>query len=278
MKAVVALIGVVTATAAAQTVTVYSELTRIDPYGQIVRADRSAHPPREILSPALPRNAVSSFRVVVEGTPEQPYRLHLAQNPENAVRVTAYREVYARSGAEWIPDGLELIPVPFESKIGGGDVSDQTAQSFWVDVFVRRDMPVRRMKIEVQVYMDGTWIRYPMEARIVRAALGNAVVPGVSGVGDLAQPSATSAIAGWVEALCGSGETKTSAEPLTIRNLIARNAAQDVRFAAGMVPHALLRLTGVTERVALCSAGRWSAGAPVEEYLAVHDALIGARE
>ena len=55
--------------AAAQTVTVYSEFTRIDPFGDVVRADPGAKPPREILSPAIPRNAVSSFHIVVEGSP-----------------------------------------------------------------------------------------------------------------------------------------------------------------------------------------------------------------
>lgn len=278
MNAVLALIGLVSVTAAAQTVTVYSEFTRIDPYGQIVRADRSARPPREILSPALARNAFWSFQAVLEGSAGQPFRLRIAQNPEDAVRVTGYRELYAQSRGEWIPDALEAVTLPFESKIGGGEIADQTAQSFWVDVFVPGQMPVSRIKIEVQVYLDGTWIRYPMEARIVRAALGNGVARTAFGVGEVAQPSAASAIAGWVEALCGTGEKNTLSEPLSIRNLIARNAAQDVRFAAGMVPAGILRLAGVTERVALCSSGRLRADAPGDEYLAIRDELIGARE
>src|ERR1035437_6160550 len=64
----------------AQTVTVYSELTRIDPLGNPVRADRGAYPPREILSPAIPRNATSSFHMVVEGQPGQAYTFQVVQN------------------------------------------------------------------------------------------------------------------------------------------------------------------------------------------------------
>src|ERR1700735_5555602 len=47
---------------AAQSVKIYSEVQRIDPFGQIVPIDRSDHP-REILSPALLRNAHSTFHI-----------------------------------------------------------------------------------------------------------------------------------------------------------------------------------------------------------------------
>src|ERR1017187_5385935 len=69
LKSSLPLLIAAAAIAAAQTVTVYSEFTRVDPFGQVVRADRGANEPREILSPAIARNALSSFHVVVEGRP-----------------------------------------------------------------------------------------------------------------------------------------------------------------------------------------------------------------
>src|ERR1039458_368408 len=47
---------------AAQSLQIYSEFQRIDPYGRIVPVDRSEYP-REILSPELARNAPASFHV-----------------------------------------------------------------------------------------------------------------------------------------------------------------------------------------------------------------------
>src|SRR3974390_2157650 len=100
------------AAASAQSVTVYSEFTRLDPRGHPVPADRAARPPREILSPAIPRNAFSSFQMVVEGQPGQGYTFQVVQNPEDAVKITAYRELYAKVGDEWVPDALEPGPIP----------------------------------------------------------------------------------------------------------------------------------------------------------------------
>ena len=59
----------------AQDVRVYSELTRIDPFGNVVKADRGDEP-REILSPAVPRNAYSTFRVVISAAPGTEFTLH----------------------------------------------------------------------------------------------------------------------------------------------------------------------------------------------------------
>jgi hypothetical protein len=109
--------------------------------------------PREILSPALARNAYTSFQVVVQADEHTLWRLHVGQNPENAVRVTIYHEMGAR---------LERGDLP---------VNGQGPQIFWMDLWVDRNAPVRRIKIEPALYIDGDWVTYPMEARIMEASV-----------------------------------------------------------------------------------------------------------
>ncbi len=264
----------------AQDVRVYSEFTRIDPFGQPVRADRGAVPPREILSPAFPRGAVSSFHVVVEGSPGERVSFQVAQNPENFAKVTAYREHYTKSGDEWIPDLLEPVQLPFDTQIpvAGTAVPGQSAVAFWVDFEVSRGARVRRVKIEPQVYIRDGWVQYPMEVRIREAALGGPAAKAYRGAADIASPSANSALAAWRDALCGlSDEKDAGPQPLTIRNFIARNAGQDVRFAGMTAPPQLLRGLSVRDRAAFCRNARLTLAAP-EDYLRIRDALIGARE
>ena len=265
-------------TANAQSVSVYSELTRIDPFGQPVRADRGAQTPREILSPAIARNATSSFHMLVEGRPNQPYTFQVLQNPENAIRITAYRERYTKVGDKWVPDALEPVSMPFDGRLGDASIPNQTAQAFWVDLFAGRNAPVRRIRIEAQVYIGEGWIVYPMEVRVKSATGGVTPLPHLTGAAEVSLPASASTMAAWARLVCGPSDEKNTPEPpLTIRNFIARNAAQDVRFAGGVPPVQLLRMAGVADRAAFCRRrSRVVSGG--EGYLLIRDTLIGARE
>jgi hypothetical protein len=143
------------AAARAQPLQVYSEFARLDHDGHVIAPET----PREILSPALARNAYTSFQVVVQAGEHMLWRLHVGQNPENAVRVTIYREIGA---------GLERGDLP---------VNGQGAQIFWMDLWVDRNAPVQRIKIEPALYMDGDWVTYPMEARIMDARVPDSANP-----------------------------------------------------------------------------------------------------
>ncbi len=131
----------------AQSLNVYSEFAEINSNG-IVTAPAN---PREILSPAIVRNGFTSFQVVVKVAPETSYWLYVGENPENAVRVTVYRE----SGEKFEP-----VELPYEGK---------STQVFWLDLWTDRDAPVRRVKIEPQLKVDRDWVTYPMEVRVVDA-------------------------------------------------------------------------------------------------------------
>ncbi len=132
----------------AQPISVYSEFARIDAKGKVT----SPAAPREILSPALARNAFESFQIVVEpADAAAPWQLYVAQNPENAVQVTLYRE----SG-----DRLEKVTQP---------ASGTGTQVFWMDIYTNRSAPVERIKIEPQLHINNDWVIYPIEGRIMEA-------------------------------------------------------------------------------------------------------------
>ncbi len=188
--------------ACAQDLRVYSEFTRIDPFGNIVRADRGA-PPREILSSAVPRNGHSTFRVVVSGPTGTEYSLFAGQNPDDAVGLEMYREIYVKSADEWIPDSLERTELPFKGRL------EHTAQIFLMDLRVERNAPVRRIKVEPELLISGGWITYPMEVRVIAA-----VIPPGAGVSPvlpkLALPPDANVTAVYSALLC---DTPTSDEP-----------------------------------------------------------------
>lgn len=147
-------------TAWAQTVQVYSEFTRLsetgDPVGQLE--------PREILSPAIARNGFTSFQIAVQVPPAQAnkatmFHLYMGQNPEGALKVTVYRRAV---------DKLEPVGLPYGA---------ESSQVFWMDVWVDGNAPVRRVKLEPQVYINGDWITYPMEMRVSEVAVPD-VPPG----------------------------------------------------------------------------------------------------
>jgi len=109
---------------------------------------------REILSPAVPRNAWSVFHVHVHGPSDRAYRLYVGQNPDDAVEVRFF-------------DGSKEVELPVSGKL-----PEEGVASYRLEVFAAPDAEVRRIKLEPQVYMEPAgWIVYPMEVRIVSAKL-----------------------------------------------------------------------------------------------------------
>ena len=265
-----------TLAAGAQTLQVYSPFSRVDPFGAVVPADRGTAPPREILSPALPRNATTGFHLVVEGDPGTEFVLYIGQNPENTAAVKVYREKYVKSGQSWIPDLLEPVDLPFRGRIATDGIPGQTAQAFWLDLRIPRDAEVQRIKIEPQISVGTQWIRYPMEARIVVTAAPagpRASLPPA----DLTAPADFTARRTIKQKLCGISEKFSSASPLTIRDFIARDAAQDVAMASMVPVETLWEAIGANERDSWCHGEQPHPEGP-EWYLRVRDRIVGARQ
>ncbi len=184
-----------------QTISVYSEFARIDPAGKVIAPEN----PREILSPMLVRNGFTSFQIVVDAKPDEPYTLFVGLNPD-AVKVTVYRES---------ADRLEPAALPFQA---------QGPAVFWMDVWCDAGALVRRIKIEPELYASGDFVRYPMEARVMEATVIGQIRPVL---GDLRRY------------LCG-GERLDDA----IAQRHDRNGRQDAALAQGIAKRELLNRLG----------------------------------
>lgn len=226
------LFGAAGAASYGQQIRVYTELQRIDPTGKVITADRGTARSREVLSPALMRNASASFHVVVEPERGKPYWLYIGLNPESVIDVTLYKEVWEkRANGEWAPDKLVKLELPYNGLVPEKDIPEQTVEVFLLDVHVPRGAPVQRMKIEPQMYIPERWITYPMEARIVPAQLPT-TPPNHGEIAPLDSPADFTYRSVFRGFLCGTPEKKERSEPLSIRSLILRNARQDASLAA----------------------------------------------
>lgn len=200
---------------------VYSEFRRVDPYNRVVGADRGGKV-RELISPAVVRNAWASFRIAVTVPRDKPSWLYIQQNPER-FRVRLYRELYTKVGSEWIPDGLQAVQAPCMLLLpeASSGIPDQRTQSYWLDLWIPGGAPVERVRLQAVLKAGENWIQYPMEIRVVEAQLRNTV--GAAGVvPSVARPIREAWKAGW-SAKAGGSRTPE----LTVRHLIARNGRQD---------------------------------------------------
>lgn len=212
---------------------IYSELTRIDPFGEVVPADRGPVPPRHILSPGVPRNAFSSLRIVVALDKPGPYHLDIAQNPDNAVKATLYRELFEKHGEQWIPDRLEAVGIPYQGTAADFRVPGQKVVTFWLDMWVARDAEVDRIKVEPQLWAPsiGDWVIYPMEVRILEPVIADLKPP--AGALPPVTASADRAVLGVLrQALCGAKVEVGQGSPLTARAFVRRNTAQHVTLVS----------------------------------------------
>ena len=128
----------------AQSVDIFSEFQRPDPFGAIVAPDR-ALAPREILSPALARGAHTIFHVAVSVPLNESYLLYVIPIPVNACLVAMYKEHFEKTPAGWIPDRLEeLYRLPDFGAMPDPDdhVEGQTTRVYLLDLWIPADAPV----------------------------------------------------------------------------------------------------------------------------------------
>src|SRR4026207_1956115 len=126
----------------------YPEFLRPGPDGNAVSADRNTGEPRgnlytnpRTIRLRAARNGYVSFFVVVKHAIETHYSLSLDFDRKSRdLQLQLFRTWYHRLGAEtdFIPDALIPVANPFNSKLPDPDnkISGQTAQSFWVDVWI----------------------------------------------------------------------------------------------------------------------------------------------
>jgi hypothetical protein len=268
----------------AQRVQVFSEFRRVGPDGDIVEQDRAGRP-REIVSPAIPRNGFSSFRLVLTPPPGKPFVLHIGQNPDDLLQITLHRELPVKSGSRWVPDKLERVSLPVTAfvPLPGAGQPETNCLTYWMDIWTPASTPVRRIRVEVQLNVGDDWTIYPLEVRVQPAEIPNPVVTS-GALGAVTAPSSESAFGPLQSFLCGKNEKPNSNGP-AIRELIRRNAAQDMALARRLEPAvgrdaleaAMSAILGTPDVKTWCEA-RASSAPPAkhdpEIYLKIRDYLL----
>lgn len=265
--------------AAAQEVSVYSEFRRVDPFGEIVPQDRGGRP-REILSPLVARNSHLTLHVVVETPPGKHSYLYAGSNPENVLEISVFKEMFSRAGDSWVPDLLVPVTLPYLGHVPDRyhAIPNQKVECFLLDVLIPRDRPPGRLRLEVQLSIEGRWLIYPMELRV-----SDVTVPAhrwkPSALSSIQAPADRAALGPLREYLCGEPEAGMDGRD-TIRQIIRRNALEDMAVAREKekelgkeaVATNLLRALKL-EREAFCGAAEIRSEFGPEWYLRARDFL-----
>ena len=199
------------------------------PDGSAVEPDQGGRP-REILSPAVPRNAFTSLRILAEGPPNKAFTLYVGQNPEDAVKPTLYREEYQKTGNLVLPERLRKVSLPYTTPIA--EVAAGRPTTFWLDIWVPPNAPLRRIRFEIQMNYGNEWFIYPMELRIESVVVQSFDKPSGS-LAPPASPAQDTALLALYQYLCGKPESKPETGE-TVRGFILRNASQDVALARSL--------------------------------------------
>ena len=262
-----------------QSLRVLSEFQRVDPFGEVVPADRTGHP-REILSPAVSRNAFASFQVAVSVPQFTPFFLFVQTNPPNVFQISLFEELYTKTGTGWIPDALQPTKLPAFGTLPylPMPIPRQNTLSYWLDVWVPAETAVQRVRLEVLLKVGRDWFMYPMEVRVTPAVAPSiqehsAALPPFTARADAA------ALGPFRNFVCHAREAGRE-ERLSVRRLIHRNAVADLALARaldassqGDLRAEMLQRAGAGDRAAWCKSplapGAWGA----EWFLRIRDLM-----
>jgi len=221
----------------AQDISVYSEFERFDPFGRPVERDRDMQP-RELLSPAVPRNGHLSFHVVVTAPAGTNYFIYAGQNPARILDVKIYREHFVPCGDAYCPDWL----TPQRSPAFGAmpentrDMPDQTTRCYLFDVYVPPDVPPRRVRIEALLKV-GIWMVAPLEVRVIEPTVpdtrGLPVREDIAPIGARSSDTAQRQLLRYLDGL----DPEMPPGILRVRDVIQRNAAEDMLVARSLRIH-----------------------------------------
>lgn len=208
-----------------QRLLIYSEFQRVRPDGEVAQADRVERR-RELISPAVARNAYTTWRIAVEAPAGSAYNLYIGQNPDDTAQVTLYQEEYTRHGEEWLPDLVKSRTLPHSAVLSEG----QKVQTYLLDVWMPDSAPVGRFRLEVQLNIADRWVIYPLEVRVQPALAPAKAAP----AGPLPEPRYRADQAVRIAAcefIRGQPSDKETGTLDRAAAFIERNARQDLMFA-----------------------------------------------
>jgi hypothetical protein len=228
----------------AQEIRIFSEFERFDPFGNPVAPDRDMIP-REILSPAMPRNGHLSVHVVITGPSGTNYFLYAGTNPPDILQVRIYREYFTRCGDGYCPDWLAQQNSPTFGAIpelihdfSRPAMNRQTTRCYLFDIEAPAGTTPRRVRVEALLKV-GTWLVAPMEVRIVTPTVpDDKIARGAArifaeDVAPIDAPSSATARIQLLRYLAGL-PPEWPRQLLRVRDIIQRNAAEDMLLARSL--------------------------------------------
>ncbi len=152
------------------------EHLRPDPFGGIVAADRGAAPgpflQRVIMTGA--RGGYVSCHLVVKLPEKGAYSLRFEFTPPLAgLQADLYREWFHRNNSDqrYYPDALVPVRIPYRSSLPEPDnrVESQTAQAFWLDIWIPLDASPGSYRGDATLEANGSSATLPVEIRVLHA-------------------------------------------------------------------------------------------------------------
>ena len=160
--------------AAASGLTALPEYLRPDPFGGIVEPDRisGAVPLREVVLESA-RASYSSFQLVVTLQNPGNYTLDISLFSAGKIESTVYREWFhsmAGSG-QYLPDALIPTKLPYAADLPDAQnkIAKQTAQAFWVDLWISADATPGSYHASATLQSGGLTASIPIEIKVLTA-------------------------------------------------------------------------------------------------------------
>ena len=151
------------------------ENLRPDPFGGIVEADRLSGtvPTRSIVLEGARASFVSCHLVAIMPQPGE-YSLNVGAFPAaSGLQVELYREWfhYLPKTKNYYPDALVPISAEYHSKLPEPDnkIGKQTAQAFWVDVWIPAGAAPGTYKVKAVLSAGGKISTVPIEVKVLAA-------------------------------------------------------------------------------------------------------------
>ena len=149
----------------------WPEYLRPDPFGGVVAADRRASP--GVLSLAGARGGYVSFHLVVKLPEGGPYSVRFEL--DDGIEADLFREWYHFNADDrsYHPDALIPAPMPYESRLPEPDnrIEKQTAQAFWVDVWIAPDARPGGVRGKATLDAGGRQTTLPLELEVLPAKI-----------------------------------------------------------------------------------------------------------
>ena len=150
-----------------------SEYERIDPFGAVLEVDRDAAPVRDSTGAVelrAARGGYVSFRLAAILPEGGPYSLDVHWNT-SGIETDLFREWFhltPRDG-HYYPDALVPVRMPYRSQLPEPDnkIEKQTAQSFWVDLWIPRDAKPGAYRGEARLDAEGKRIARPIRLTVL---------------------------------------------------------------------------------------------------------------